>query len=168
MIPTRPEMEGTNFTASPYEPNTNVTDLPATGMTNPPDPEIPAPTAVEYFVALAYGVSALFTLLGNLLVIVAVKKFRFLQNTANTFVAGLALVDLCMTPNIVLRGLQEISPTAFTGFISCQAKMMVASWIVISSCLTLLGGLAYYNSVFCILLLIIIIHYYVYWWVWFI
>lgn len=88
---------------------------------------------------IGYVLSLIFTVTGNGLVIVAVAKIRAIQNTSNTFVAGLAMVDMCTSVNIVFKIIQTVDPTAYTDYVSCQIKMMLVCGVSICSTFMLLG-----------------------------
>lgn len=109
--------------------------------TEPPATLLPASV---YLVLLGYIFVFVTTLFGNLLVIVAINKVRFLQTTANTFVAGLAAVDMTMTVSVGIKAVQELDSSAFTDILSCQLRMIAGVSSILASSLTLLGKYWFY------------------------
>lgn len=83
------------------------------------------PISPAFIVGLALVAAVI--LLSNGLVIVSYLKFRFLQTTMNTFVCGLAAVDITMSVVAINKIVKDMIPTTFSTLPTCVLPLVFGS-----------------------------------------
>ena len=92
---------------------------------------LPYSTNLSYVVpwgwVALYAIATLIIIAGNGLVIVAVFRYQFLQTLTNTFVVGVAAIDLSMSNTGFMKIVDLIWPNSMAGYGPCLIRLIVGS-----------------------------------------
>ena len=134
-------MTGENATTVPQKTASPVTENLALALntTDVPNDESP-PIGVFRSQAVFYVVIASLIILGNLLVIAAVLRYRFLQTPTNLFVVGVAGVDSAVGISSVLVAIQLLLPGSL-GQSACLVRVGFSCINLVSSAMLFAGRL---------------------------
>ena len=121
------------FRMNSVSPRTDMTSVSGlhgnqtlANMSSPSDTAIEAYVVPWGWVAL-YAITTLIVILGNGLVIVAVFRYQFLQTLTNTFVVGVAAIDLSSSSTGWMKIADLIWPNSMAGYGPCLIRQTVGS-----------------------------------------
>ena len=95
-------------------------------------------SAVPWGQVVVFSITSVSMLTGNILVIIAVLRFRFLQTPANVFVVGLTCLDVMGIITLVLT-LELVEPIWTNNRLPCLAKLTFGGVNVVSTAMMLAG-----------------------------
>ena len=120
----------------------NGSSLPNQPVWTTVDPDMAADdtwSAGKVLVVAGYIIALIVLVGGNGLVLYCIACYRFLQNSANMFVAVLAGVDLTFGISVALKVVQVVDPMVFVGLRACQFKLILGISNCLASILALFG-----------------------------
>ena len=120
----------------------SLTNLPSESALTTVGPDVAADdgwSVGKALVVVGYIIALIVLVGGNGLVLYSIASYRFLQNSANMFVAVLAGVDLTFGISVALKAVQVVDPTVFVGLFACQFKLILGISNCFASVLALFG-----------------------------
>ena len=96
-------------------------------------------STVAWGEVVVFSITSFATLTGNILVIIAVLRFRFMRTPTNVFVAGLACLDVGMGIITLTLTVQSIAPSLMNKRLPCLAKVTFSGVSMFSTAMMLAG-----------------------------